>query len=265
MVRVVDSLKVDPAATPGLSDQLDRYEVDMDRAIAAFDKFSKEQEKEQERFTEDFDMSKLAEMMPKIKSMMKDMLSIAKGMRDVNRQYARSIEPLLPEAQRPKFESEINRRAYPRIYRESYVSKALAAAAGFNDATAEQKSQIAEMKKSYLAELDPANKKWASATDDREDKTGGQMLEMMDMWGSAGSDAKEQKTKEEGEKAKEEANKAMADRKRLDKQYKEKLLALLTDEQKDRLPEEKKDAGGMFGMMGMPEDVGPDDESPSKE
>jgi len=251
LVRVVNALKVDPATVPGLADQLDRYEADMDRAIAAFEKFGKEQEKRQEEFA-DFDMSKMQEMMTKVKEMMKQMLEISKGMRDVNRQYARTIQPLLPEDLRPKFEAEFNRRAYPRVYRESYVTKALGAAAGFNDLSAEQKQQIGEMKAEYVREVDAANKRWASATDDREDKTGGQFMEMMDMWGGGGGN----------EGVKDAANKAHDDRKDLDKRYKEKLLALLSEDQKGRLPEEKKEQNGMFGMMGGEDFMAVPDEEP---
>jgi hypothetical protein len=193
-------------------------------------------------------------MMAKAKEIMKQALDLSKGMRDVNRQYARTIEPLLPEDQRPKFEAEISRRSFPRIYRETYTSKALSAAAGFSDLSADQKSQIAAMKSEYAHELEAANKKWASATADREDKTGGQLMEMMDMWGGGGGN----------EDVKEAANKARDDRKDLDKRYKEKLLALLTEDQKGRLPEEQKERGGMFGMDGGDFFAAPEDDAPPR-
>jgi Spy/CpxP family protein refolding chaperone len=253
LVRVVNALKLDPASVPGLADQIDRYEADMDRAIVAFERFGKDQEKRQEEFA-DFDMSKMGEMMAKAKEMMKQALEIGKGMRDVNRQYARTIKPLLPEEQRPKFDAEFNRRAYPRIYRESYVSRALGSASGFADLTAEQRSQISEMKAEYQRELASANRAWALATEAREEKTGGQFMEMMDMMGGGGAN----------QDVKDVANKAHDDRKELDRRFKEKLLALLTEEQKGRLPEEKKEAGGMFGMGDF--FANPDDEeTPSKE
>jgi hypothetical protein len=250
MVKVVDALKLDPKSVPGLTDEVEHYEADMDRAIQAFEKFGKDQEKEQAKWAEDFDMSKMAEMMEKAKSVMTQMLDIGKGMRDVNRQYQRTILPLLPEDQREKFEAEFNKRAYPRIYREGYPSKALAAAAGFNDLTADQSKTIAEMKAEYAREVAATSKKWALATQEREDKTGGQMMEMMSMMGGGGGD----------ESVKEAANKAREDRKDLDKRYKEKLLALLNEGQRDRLPEEKKEPGGMFGMAGGDFFMPPDDE-----
>ena len=85
-------------------------------------------------------------------------------------------------------------------------------------------------------------------------KTGGQLMEMMDMWGGGGGN----------EDVKEAANKARDDRKDLDKRYKEKLLALLTEDQKGRLPEEQKERGGMFGMDGGDFFAAPEDDAPPR-
>lgn len=252
LVKVIQAIKIDPKSVTGLSDQLEQYEVAMDREVQSFEKLQKDQEKMQADF--DFDMSKLNEIMAKAKEMMKKAMDAGKGMRDVNRQYERLIEPLLPEDQRPKFEAEVNRRTHPRIFKESYATEAINAALGFSDLSGDQKTTLAEIKASYAQELAASNKRWASATEEREDKTGGQMIEMMDsMWGGQGGD--------DAKSVKEAAERARSDRKELDKQTKNKVLALLSEEQKKRLPEEKKEQPGMFGMGDF---VTPSDEEDSK-
>lgn len=240
LVKVVDSLKLDDKAMATLADPINRYEMEMDRALQAMEKWGKDMQEKYKDFEPDF--SKMQELMELGQKMMKEMGGYAKAMRDVNRQYARTIEPLLPEGVRAKFQDEFNRRAHPRIYREAWVTKAMTAALGFEDATDDQKKQIAELKSDYLRDAVSANKAWAVAQEAQEEITGGQMAEMMTMFGGA----KDQKV----EKAKEDTNKARGDRKDLDKRVKEKLLATLKEEQKARLPEEKKEGNGMFGFGG---------------
>jgi len=251
--KVLATLKIDPATVPGLEAELDQYEAAMDRSLQAFEKFGKDQQAKSEALAEDFDMSKIQEMMAKAKEMMTEMLGYAKAMRDVNRQYARTITPLLPEETRPKFQAEIDRRAHPRIYRQSWVNKAIAAAEGFNDVTPEQKATLATIKADYQRDVPALNKRWAAAMEAQEEKTGGQMMEMMSMMGPADGSAA---------KVKEDTNKARGDRKDLDKRTKEKLLALLNEDQKGRLPEEQKDQG-MYGFT--PDFMGaPDEDEPGK-
>lgn len=247
LVRVLNTLKIDPAAAPELQDSVERYEADMDRAIAAMQGFQKEQEAKYADF--EIDMSKMQELMKEGERMLREMVERARALRDVNRQYARLIESALAEEQRPAFRAEVNRRTYPLVYRESWESKAISAALGFNDLAADQRSALTALTADYRSEAEGLNREWASAVQAQENKTGGQALEWTAMMG--GQD-------EETRRVKAETNRARAARKDLDKRIRTKLMAILTEGQQDRLPEERKAPAGLpmggGDFFGVPED-----------
>ena len=166
--------------------------------------------------------------MTKIQDMMKEMTTMAKAIRDTNRQFARTVEPLLPADKQAKFDMEIKRRSFPKVYKEGYPAKAIAEAMKFNDLDASQKETIALLKEGYERDVETANKAWAAAIEEREEKNGGTMGAMMAMYTGGG----------DGKDAVGDARKA---RRELDGRVKDKLMTLLNEEQKKRLPEDKPD------------------------
>lgn len=226
LVKVLQTVGAKADAPPELAEQVDRYEVEMDKALKAFEVWGKDQQSKQVKAMEDggmnFDMSS-------IQAMMKEMASMAKGMRDTNRQYAKSIQPLLPEDKQAKFDFEIKKKSFPRVYKESYATRAIAEAEKFNDLDAGQKEALGTLKSSYVRELDSANKAWAAAIEDREEKLGGTMGAMM-----AGFMPKDKDQKDE-------VGDARKARKELDQRTKERLLTVLKEDQQKRLPEDKPD------------------------
>ncbi len=250
LVDVLGDLKVDPSASPDLADQLDRYELDMDKKLVAMEEWGKEQQKAWTDQEDAFDFSKMSEMMKKAEEMMKEMSEQSKSIRDVNRQYTRTLLPLVPADQQAKFDHEVKRRSFPRVYRTPWVSKAMTAADGFGDANAEQKAALAELRGGYDRELAAANAKWAAAIEAREEKTGGSMLAMM-------------QAMQGGETGGDEISEARQARKDLDDRYKDKLGTLLNADQKSRLPEEKSDPhqqADFMGMMGVDDLEGEEDD-----
>lgn len=243
LVDVIGDLKIDAGENPDLADQLDRYELEMDKALRAFEKWGKDQQKQ---FMDDenaFDFSKMNEMMKKAEEMMKQMGELGRGIRDLNRQYARTILPTLPAAQQARFEHEVKRRSFPRVYKRSWVTEALLSARGLADLSADQRAQVAELESSYTRELAVANERWAAAITEREEKTGGSMVAMMQsMMGGGGG----------GNDPVSEARRA---RKELDERYKDKLSAVLTAEQRARLPVEKPAQAEQMDMFGMMPDT----------
>ncbi len=238
LVDVLGDLKIDPSASPDLADQLERYELDMDKRLVAMEEWGKDQQKAWMDQEDAFDFSKMDEMMKKAEEMMKQMSDLSRGIRDVNRQYARTLSPVLPSEGRAKFDHEFKRRSFPRVYRTAWVSKALSAAEGFEDMNAEQKGALTEIRRGYERELSAASAKWAAAIEAREEKTGGSMLAMM-------------QAMQGGETGGDEVSEARRARQELDDRYKDKLVTLLTADQKSRLPEEKSDRQDPMDFMGM--------------
>jgi hypothetical protein len=229
LIKILGAIGVKTDASPELAQQVERYELDMDKGLQAMERWGKEQQAKQGEIDPmHFDMGKMQDMMKQLGEM-------AKQMRDVNRQYTRTLAPLLPADKQAKFEDEIKRKSFPRVYRESYASKALAEAANFADLDATQRDSIAALKSTYERDLDAANRKWAAAIEEREEKAGGSIMAMMGglMGNRDGSDA---------------IGDARKARKELDERTKDRLVTLLREDQQKRLPEDKADPKEGFGM-----------------
>lgn len=237
LVRMLAAMRIDPAAVPGLEDQVERYEADLDRALQEMVRFQAEQ---QQVNPEDFDVtdfSRMGEMMQKAQEMMKQLAERARAIRDVNRRHFRAMQALLPDSERGRFEAEFNRRCFPRVYRESYPSRIIAAAEAFSDLTPEQRQALREVKETYGRELEAANRRWAAAIEEL-DEQGGPMANMMSLFSGGGRGG-----------AVGEARRA---RRELDNATREKVFAILTPAQKERLPAEPREPQGFaaWGELG---------------
>jgi hypothetical protein len=225
LFRTVEAVGLKFDSTPELSQELERYEIELDKALKEFETWGKEYQEKQVKMMEDGDMAK---MMEQVQKTMKEMGDYCRRMRDTNKQFARSVQAVLPADKQAKFEFEFRKKSFPRVYRESYASKAIAEAEKFTDLGADQKASIADLKSAYERDLESANKVWSAAIEENEEKHGGSIGVMMSgyMGGGGGKDSVG------------EARKA---RKDLDSQIKDRLLGMLRPEQKDRLPEDKPD------------------------
>jgi hypothetical protein len=244
LVKMLQAVGAKTDAPPELAEQVDRYELDTDKNLQAFEKWGKEQQAKQQKMMEDGGMPDFG----KIQDMMKELADMAKAQRDTNRTYAKSIGALLPPETQAKFELEIKKRSFPRVYREAYAAKAIGEAEKFNDLDADQKTAIADLKAGYARDVNAANKKWAAAIEDREEKNGGTLGAMMSGFMGGGNQD-------------DEVGQARNARKEIDDRAKDKLLAVLKEDQKKRLPEDKpdpKDKGGMDFFNFDPPEQDPD-------
>lgn len=215
LVSIVEDQKLEGEQAAAVAAQLDQYETEMDRVVTAQKKLTEEQTKEYMDNMEQY--SDFMANMDKFEKMFGDSRAMMVQVRDLNAKYSRQIAALLTDDSRAKFESAYNEGALPQVYRPSYVSKAFDTAKGMEDLSAEQKAQVDELKTTYQRELASANDKWAAAIRDWE--VG---MKMTDFW-QAGS--RPQALKD-----------AQAARKELDTRTYEKLGALMTEEQREKLP-----------------------------
>lgn len=203
----------------------EQYELEIDRKLTEFKRVQEEMQAEQMKQAEEgFDFSKMQEMMAKAQEMLKPIVEVSTSLRDTNREYARKLADLMTEADRNKFNAEVDLRTHPRVYRASHTTKSLDAALKLADLTPEQAEQIRGIRDSYAADAQGLNTRWASAIEEQEAKNGG-TFGVMTMGFMGGGD--------EGQDPVRDARKARRD---LDKQVLERLKGVLTEAQREQLP-----------------------------
>jgi hypothetical protein len=222
LTKVVERVKAKPESE--IQPLLDQYELDMDKNLQAFEKVAKQAEEDALKGDANmFDMSRA-------ENILKPFYEVAKDMRELNQEYARKLAQVMDDASRAKFEAEVKVRSFPRVYRQPHVVKMLDAAAEFKDLDKAQTENIAGLKAAYTRDAASANDKWAKAVEDREDKAGGTFAAMMKsvqaMQGGGGASDLNK-----------DVNGARTARKELDSRTEKQLLALLSDDQRAKLPE----------------------------
>ncbi|MFZ4573172.1 MAG: hypothetical protein ACOYN0_02165 [Phycisphaerales bacterium] len=228
LVRVTQSSKAAPADSAEFAEIVERYETDMDKALVTFEASAR---KEQE------DMMSGENMMDfkKIQTMMQKLTDDSRKIRDLNKDAFRKLLPLAPEDRRAAFEEEFNRRSFPMIYRQRAGSKLIEAAMKFEDLEPAQRESIAALKDSYTKDLNTANTRLAEVTERAEEENGGTWGMMMGpmMGGAEPEDLKE----------------AKAARDAVDQTTREKLMSILTEPQRTKLPEVKSDKDNPMAAM----------------
>lgn len=237
LVSVMDRIKAAPVDPGVVKDALDAWELEIDRLLVAFEKDAKEAQNDMMDGGAMFDMNKM-------QGMMKKFSESASQVRDVNRSYARRIEPALSEEDRAKFVAEVQRRSFPRIYRPSHPQQMIDAAMGFADLTADQKQQLQAVKESYGRDAAGVNERWAKATEEKEAEAGGSIMVMMQGFQGMGGDPNDP------------VKVARDARRELDSKTKERIESILTAEQKAKLPKKKSEGFNPMGDFMIDEDEG---------
>lgn len=228
---------------------LEQYEIDLDRALVERDQQRQELEKQAEASMQDFDPSKMD--FTKIREMMQAGRRAGVRVRDVNERHARRLSALLNGEAREKFEDKVRRATYPSVYRQPYVLKAIDAAIEFDDLTPDQAGGIKAIREGYLRDAAAVNERWAAAISTEEKDGGGDPFMGFGRMIPGGGGEEISPT--------EDAKKA---RRELDKATLEKVKALLTEAQADRLPERETEFPWMANFGGG--DVDQADDKPSR-
>jgi hypothetical protein len=215
-IDILRSLKIDTTTNDELKNLISEYEMSFDRIIS-------------DRLTslKDF-VNKMTsgggDEMAMMKLMTDELPKIyekAKAGRELNKQTARRVVELLPDADKRRFQDEINRRSHPKIYRTTSTAKKLDAAKKFEDLTESQRGTLESLVASYARDTESANKAWAEAVEAAQDDFGGNFAKRFESEESpAGKKADEARTK----------------RRDIEKTTLERLEQLLNKDQLDRLP-----------------------------
>lgn len=222
LFRLVERAELTPEQAAALRETLDQYELELDRELIrrneVFEKAMEQGAGMAQAFMNGGDTTKAQEMFDKGRE-------AAKGVRDVNRKYARNIEGLLPEDKRAKFAEEFKRESFPMIYRPSFASRVLDTAEKMTDLDENQKAGLAVIRESFTREQNTINNQLQTTTEQMEANV---TLETMF---AQFRDPKMQELRQS--------------RRTLEEQTVEKVQALLNEGQRTRLPE--RDAGPQDG------------------
>jgi hypothetical protein len=226
LIAMLDAVRVDRAASPALAEVVLQWESDVDRLLIEKDTLMR---------------SGMRDMMGKEgqpgtadvrAKFFKDLCDIGARIGESSRRAAREAQGLLPEDKLEAFEQEIKVRCYPRIYAGSPVIAAVKAAEALGDVSAEQKSKLAELRRSYDQEARGVNGRWASAADEKQRQLRDLLPEMMGR-------------PERDLKPGDPFSVASADRHSLDDRYLARVNELLTPEQRERVPASQSRAGNI--------------------
>lgn len=220
LIEALEKNKIDPKSNPELNEAVNAYMENVDKLLRPVEGLL------DEAMTKMFDKMGKGDFMTMADAFV-PMDDQAKKIRDLNRDAARKMLPLLSEKDRAAVDLDIKRRSFPRIYKESNPERAMAAALKFEDATQDQKDAIKSLQESYKRDAETANDKWAAAQEEKEEKKGGKVKMMMNMWQEQGGE--------------DDAAKAKKVREELDAKTVDRLKAILKEDQRSKLPADKKD------------------------
>lgn len=221
LVRIVGELELPADQSAPLDPVLQQYEVDLDRELQNRNKLFEES---QSRVREMFEQGATDEM----QRALEQGREASTRVREVNRRYARQIESLLPDEPRERFAERVRRESFPMIYRPSFATRVVDAAAAMEDLDDSQKSAIASIRDAYVRESTTLNRQLEQATVKQEETLTVQDL-MSRGFRGMGSEETE----------------ALRDKRReLDNSTMDKVRAILTPEQAEKLPRRDERGGG---------------------
>lgn len=208
---------------------LEQYEFSLDRKLVEIERMAKDAETKAMEMAMGGDFQQMVTMMKKFSDE-------AILVRNINRENARRVSALLSDDLKGAFDKEVQRRSFPRVYRKSYVERAIESSEKFKDLDEDQKRTIGDIKAAYGRDASPLNERWAAAITEQEDKEGSSFLSMFQWDGQVKDTPVTQ------------ARKARRD---LDNQFRDRLFAVLNEDQRRQLPKEDVVPPGADQQMDM--------------
>jgi hypothetical protein len=239
LVKIVDGLKLSADARKPVDPVLDQYQVDLDRELIVR---NETQDKMQGNFRD------LMQDPEKGEKAIQEGRAAATKLRDVNKRYARQIETTLPDdATKAKFDDEVRKASFPRIYRNSRAMRTIDDAAKLTSLTAEQKTSIDTIKDQFTKELGALRGKMETAYEAREQTI--TAADIMSRFGGGGGGGGNNGGGRRGGGAfgmvsSPELDALSEQQDTLEKTTTDKINAILTPEQKAELPQQRQGGGG---------------------
>lgn len=246
LIDIVKELKLDAEEAVAIEPLTLEYESELDRALISKQKLLDEQASNGPK--------SLTEISIDIEAIEKSRIAMQEAgaqVAAINASHARKIGGAMGETARTRFEQLIKERSYPRIYRESKISKDITASLGFSDLSDDQRKTIESIREQYSREVVTLNDAWAAAVR-------AQGAEGSDMAVSFGGSMGVLSMGDEPE----EIARARKAKKDLDSTTREKLQSVLTSDQRERLPKDQErepgqaimiDGGTTIRVIGQPD------------
>lgn len=226
LVRIVHDLKLFDADRQAAQALLDQYEADLDRALVERDKAYQEGMDQGMQLWMNQQMDKIEELFNKSRD-------AAAKVKDINKRYARQVVSVLPEGKQAEFEKEVKKATFPRVFRPSYVNRSFDAALGLGDLSEDQRAQVTELKASFEQQAGPLLDKIAASVEETEMKR--TAMQMFGMGGPGGEGSQELRDQ----------------RRELESSTYDKLRAVLTESQREKIPEKPQQGNWRNMVPGM--------------
>lgn len=216
LIEITEGLRLDAAQMANLKDVLEQYSTDLDRQLVGRNKIVEEQ-------VATWLEGMMNPDLEKIQAQAKELREASVTILEINKRFARQIEGQLSLEAQKEFKERVNQSSFPSIYRKSYALRIIEAADKLEGLDAAAKDGIRNVKEQYLRDVVPANDGWAAAISEHELSQDGMAAMAMQF----------------GRQLPEPIKQAKEVRDALDQKTVDAVRALLTDEQKAKLPDKK--------------------------
>ncbi|HYE61191.1 MAG TPA: hypothetical protein VD997_04275 [Phycisphaerales bacterium] len=213
LFELVHRLRLTPEQARGVRPLLDDYEVEVDGHLKARQRIAAE--------TPGFNGGNVS--LEDVKKRLAEAREAGGVIRDLNERHERKIRAALPEERRAEFRRAFLLSSYPPVYRASPAERHLEAALKLKDLSAAQREQLVAAKASYEREARPLNEAWVKEVQEADGLEVGDWLYPSE----AGDPILLHLDK--GPQPRSEAARA---RRNLDKAVVDRVLAVLSDEQR---------------------------------
>jgi len=235
LIQIVDDMDLAESSMHEMSPVLERYELDLDRALVDRSRLNEEQEKKFRESHQPGEGGTMAFDIEEFQASAAAMREIELKLREVNQRFAAQLGGMMDETTRGEFDRMVREASFPKVYRRSYTGRAFDRAMGFDDLTDDQRSQIEAFRDQYDRELASVNDRWAAAEAEAEEDGSSQQMLLGggNMVIQVGDGSQNEAVKE-----------ARLARKALDDKYYDRVKQLMTPDQADRLPRKRRGPGG---------------------
>lgn len=224
LIAMVEKMSLPAEESVKVTPVLSQYDLEMDRQLRDRDDVQKKMGEEQKKNAKDDVGFVDVESMEK---MMGQMRELDLKQRDVNTRFLAQLSSTLSPEWKEKLEAKWRESAFRRIYGETHVQRQLKAAGKFEGLTTDQTTKIDEIKKSFEADVVSLNEAWMKAQVESEKEGKGGVMQMVHFGDDSGDDPLSK------------ARKARRDR---EKKASDDLKALLSEEQRAKLPKRPKNS-----------------------
>ncbi|MCH7790665.1 MAG: hypothetical protein IID31_00085 [Planctomycetes bacterium] len=161
LTRVVGQVDLSEEQLAEVETVLERYEVDLDRALVARDAAQTRAMEQAREVFRSGDAEAGEELFEKQRKM-------SARVRDLNRRYAREIEGLLADDHKARFQDSYKRSSFPQVYRPGRGQRVMELISAYEDLTEEQRDAIASIRETYERDVSKVNQQHAAAIEESE-------------------------------------------------------------------------------------------------